>query len=174
MIKNKEAKILEAIVIEYCPNEFLETTMRVEALSKMNHLKLLVLKNVNFSGSLSYLSNELRYLCWYEYPFTCLPSSFHPDKLVELILRCSNIKQLWEGTKDLPNLIFLDLSYSKNLIEISDLKGVPRLKKLYLKECVNIVRIDSSIGNLRELASLNLKNCKNLVFDVNIIFGLKD
>ncbi|RDX72266.1 TMV resistance protein N, partial [Mucuna pruriens] len=167
MIKNKEAKNLEAIFIA-CPNEFLATTMRVEALSKMNHLKLLVLKNVNFSGSLSYLSNELRYLSWDKYPFTCLPSSFHPDKLVELILRRSNIKQLWEGTKDLPNLIFLDLSHSKNLIEISDLKGVPRLKKLYLKECVNIVRIDPSIGNLRELADLDLKNCKNLVFDVSL------
>ena len=73
--------------------------MRVDALSKMSHLKLLTLQFVKFSGSLNYLSNELGYLNWFEYPFDCLPPSFQPDKLVELILRCSSIKQLWEGTK---------------------------------------------------------------------------
>jgi hypothetical protein len=36
---------------------------------------------------------------WDKYPFTCLPSRFEPDKLVELILRDSNISKLWEGPK---------------------------------------------------------------------------
>lgn len=70
-----------------------------EALSKMNHLRLLILNQVKFSGSLDYLSNDLRYVTWNEYPFLCLPSSFQPNHLVELILVDSNIKQLWEGRK---------------------------------------------------------------------------
>ncbi|RDX73270.1 TMV resistance protein N, partial [Mucuna pruriens] len=171
MIKNKEAKNLEAIVINCDPEEFLEKTMRVDALSKMNNLKLLTFENVNFSGSLSYLSNELRYLYWNKYPFVSLPSSFHPDQLVELIIPYSNIKQLWEGTKYLPNLRKLDLSHSKNLIEMPDLRGVPHLRYLDLEGCIEIVQIDPSIGILRMLTYLNLKNCKKLILNQNIIFG---
>jgi hypothetical protein len=74
-------------------------TLRVDALAQMNRLKLLMLSDLNFSGSLNYLSSELGYLCWNKYPFTSLPSSFEPDKLVDLILPHSNIKQLWKGTK---------------------------------------------------------------------------
>ncbi|KAG4967943.1 hypothetical protein JHK87_033594 [Glycine soja] len=101
MIENKEAKNLEAIVIdiEKYQEEFLQRTMKVDALSKMIHLKLLMFKNVNFSGILNYLSNEMTYLYWKNYPFMSLPSSFHPDQLVKLILPYSNIKELWKNTK---------------------------------------------------------------------------
>ncbi|XP_006592478.2 disease resistance protein RUN1 [Glycine max] len=174
MIENKEAKNLEAICIcnEKYQDEFLQQTMKVDALSKMIHLKLLMLKNVNFSGILNYLSNELRYLYWDNYPFLSMPSSFHPDQLVELILPYSNIKQLWKDTKHLPNLKDLDLSHSQNLIEMPDLSGVPHLRNLNLQGCTKIVRIDPSIGTLRELDSLNLRNCINLFLNLNIIFGL--
>lgn len=73
--------------------------MTVDALSKLIHLKLLMFKNVNFSGILNYLSNEMTYLYWKNYPFMSLPSSFHPDQLVELILPYSNIKELWKDTR---------------------------------------------------------------------------
>nr|KYP67734.1 TMV resistance protein N [Cajanus cajan] len=168
MIKNKVAKNLEAIVIEQHPPEFQETTLPANALSKMNHLKLVILQNGNFSGSLDYLSNELRYLYWDEYPSRCLPSSFYPEKIVELLLPCSNIKQLWY----LPNLIRLDLRYSKNLTKMPDLRGVPRLRYLNLCGCIEIVWMDPSIGILRELVFLSLRNCKKLLIDLNIIFGL--
>lgn len=42
--------------------EFKKRRMRMDVLSKMNQLKLLMLKNVNFYGNLNYISNELRYL----------------------------------------------------------------------------------------------------------------
>ncbi|MED6120722.1 hypothetical protein PIB30_023653 [Stylosanthes scabra] len=87
---------LEAIVQPY---REIGEELPVEGLSKMSRLKLLRLGKVNFSGSLHFLSNELGYLEWYGYPFTCLPSSFQPYKLVKLILHHSNIKELWEGIK---------------------------------------------------------------------------
>ena len=94
---------LEAIRL---PNKYFEEcsqkeTLRIEVLSLMNRLRLLILEfeDVNFLGSLDCLSNELQYLKWHKYPFTYLPSSFEPNKLVELILPCSSIKRLWEGTK---------------------------------------------------------------------------
>nr|KYP34529.1 TMV resistance protein N [Cajanus cajan] len=172
MIKNEEAENLEAMVIYY-GQHLDDKTMAGNVISKMKHLKLLILQNVNFLGSLNYLSNELRYLSWHRYPFICLPSNFHPDNLVELILCHSNLKQLWKGTKHLPNLICLDLSYSKSLIEVPDLTGVPRLRDLILEGCINITRIHPSIGILRELFYLNLTNCKNLFHNLNMFFGLK-
>ena len=44
-------------------------------------------------------SYELRYLCWDGYPSEFLPSNFDGENLIELHLKCSNIKQLWQGTK---------------------------------------------------------------------------
>ncbi|KAL2328015.1 hypothetical protein Fmac_021442 [Flemingia macrophylla] len=74
--------------------------------------------------------------------------------------------------ENLPNLRYLDLSYSGWLIEMPDLTGVPRLRCLNLEGCIKIMWIHPSIGILRELVSLNLRNCKNLFLDLNIIFGL--
>lgn len=80
--------------------------------------------------------------------------------------------KLWFLLQHLPNLKDLDLSHSQNLIEMPDLSGVPHLRNLNLQGCTKIVRIDPSIGTLRELVRLNLRNCKNLFLNLNIIFGL--
>ena len=44
-------------------------------------------------------SYELRYLCWDGYPLEFLPSNFDGENLIDLHLRCSNIKQLWHENK---------------------------------------------------------------------------
>ena len=46
-----------------------------------------------------FASYELRYLFWDGYPLEFLPSNFDGENLIELHLRCSNIKQLWQGNK---------------------------------------------------------------------------
>jgi len=78
--------------------------MTVLGLSRMSNLRMLILLNFgnygeNISESPSYLSNELRYVQWDEYPFMYLPLNFHPNELVELILNRSKIKQLWKNKK---------------------------------------------------------------------------
>jgi hypothetical protein len=65
----------------------------------MSHLRLLIFKEMVFSGNLSCLSNELRYVEWARYPFKYLPACFEPNKLVELTLRHSSIKKLWKDKK---------------------------------------------------------------------------
>ncbi|MED6181379.1 hypothetical protein PIB30_018886 [Stylosanthes scabra] len=175
--ENKEAENLEGIVL---PRLFLRdrkelskmTTLRVEALTQMSHLKLLILREVNFSGYLDFLSNELGYLYWEDYPLTSLPSSFQPNKLVQLILHYSNIKELWDGIKDLHNLTRMELCYSKNLVKIPNLSQAPNLERLDLKGCVKLVHLDASIGSLEKLSFLNLENCKNLISIPNSIFHL--
>ncbi|KAK2380926.1 disease resistance protein RUN1 [Trifolium repens] len=174
--ENKGSENLGAIVVRHFPkyDEEIEamTTLRADVLAQMGSLKLLILRSLNFSGSLNFLSSELGYLLWDKYPFTCLPSRFEPDKLVELILRHSNIRKLWEGTKPLPNLIYIDLSHSRNLIKMPSFLEIPNLERLNLEGCIKLVQIDPSIGILRRLSGLNLENCINLVSIPNNIFGL--
>ncbi|XP_057448736.1 disease resistance protein RUN1-like isoform X2 [Lotus japonicus] len=175
MLENKTTETLQAIVIEQSwKHKFLDTTMKADTLSKMSHLKLLIFKdeNVNFLGSLNHLSNELGYLHLKNYPFKCLPPSFQPDKLVELIMPRSSIKQLWEGTKPLHSLKRMNLSDSRSLIKLPDFTEAPNLESLNLEGCIKLVRINESIGTLRKLVGLNLKDCINLVSIPSSIFHL--
>ncbi|KAL2328024.1 hypothetical protein Fmac_021451 [Flemingia macrophylla] len=108
------------------------------------------------------------------------PQSEEIEKIVEeeatnleaiIIRECP--KEFLDATMTyLPNLRNINLRESKKLIELPDLRGVPRLRGLILTGCVEIGHIDPSIGVLKELTVLNLKGCKNLVLDLNIIFGL--
>ncbi|EEF47358.1 TMV resistance protein N, putative [Ricinus communis] len=111
---------VEGIVLDSCEQE--DKHLSAKAFMKMRKLRLLKLRNVRLSGSLEYLSNKLRYLEWEEYPFRSLPSTFQPDKLVELHLPSSNIQQLWKGMKPLKMLKVIDLSYSVNLIKTMDFR----------------------------------------------------
>lgn len=63
----------------------------------------------------------------------------------------------------LPRLKILNLSHSHDLVITPDLSGLPNLERLILKDCINIVEVDESIGELQKLVFLNLKDCKNLM-----------
>jgi len=54
---------------------------------------------------------------------------------------------------------------------VPDLREFPRLTDLKLQGCIELLQIPS-IGILRELSSLNLNNCKKLVLNLNVIFGM--
>ena len=83
--------------------------MSAETFSKMKKLRLLkigyeqppqdLIKGlVQLPQGLNYLSNELRAIDWHGYPLKSMPTSFQPNKLVELRMHYSNIKQLWKGS----------------------------------------------------------------------------
>ena len=82
--------------------------MSAEAFSKMKKLRLLkigyeqppqdlIRGPVQLPQGLSYLSNELHAIDWHGYPLKSMPTSLQPNKLVELRMHYSNIKQLWKG-----------------------------------------------------------------------------
>ena len=54
---------------------------------------------LHLSIDFKFPSNNLRSLHWHGYPLKSLPSNFHPEKLVELNMCYSLLKQLWEGKK---------------------------------------------------------------------------
>ncbi|RVW19347.1 TMV resistance protein N [Vitis vinifera] len=117
---------------------------------------------VNFSKDFRFCYRGLRCLYLYGYSFKSLPNDFNPKNLVELSMPSSHIKQLWKGVKVLEKLKFMDLSYSRYLIETPNLSGVTNLKRLVLEDCVSLCKVHSSLGDLKNLNFLNLKNCKTL------------
>ncbi|KAL2327875.1 hypothetical protein Fmac_021302 [Flemingia macrophylla] len=104
MSDDKTMENLEIVGIEYSRTDN-QRIMRIESLSKMSRLKMFILRGIYLPkfpgvlGRLENLTNELGYLIWPAYPFESLPTRFEPDKIVQLYLPFSNIKQLWEGTK---------------------------------------------------------------------------
>ena len=90
----------------------------------MKNLRLLKINNVHLPQGLDYLSSELRSIHWVGYPLESLPTSFEPEKLVELIMWCSLIEQLWKGFKvsfSHMQRIFFNISYIyKGLISLFD------------------------------------------------------
>ncbi|KAK2434580.1 disease resistance protein RUN1 [Trifolium repens] len=106
MEKNGEAIVLNSVAVVSSQEEYEEienTMMDVAMVEYFSNLRLLIIRQnqeyVNAPGSLSCLSNDLRYVEWLNYPFMYLPSSFQPIHLVELILVQSSIEKLWEGKK---------------------------------------------------------------------------
>ncbi|PRQ55309.1 putative winged helix-turn-helix DNA-binding domain, leucine-rich repeat domain, L [Rosa chinensis] len=133
-----------------------------EAFSNLSQLILLHIRNVDLPNGLTCLSNSLRFLEWTGYPLISLPQNFEADELVELNLCHSNIEQLWKGTKNFDELKFIKLCHSRNIVETPDLTGVQNLESLDLEGCENLVRIHQSLGFLKKLIVLNLKDCKSL------------
>ncbi|KAL1145823.1 hypothetical protein V6Z11_A11G325900 [Gossypium hirsutum] len=92
--------------------------LKAEAFVKMRKLKFLkfylpssfgrvqMKPKILLPQGLLSLPNELRYLYWEGYPLKTLPTSFDPRNLVELDMRYSNVKQLWEGKQVLILLSF--------------------------------------------------------------------
>ncbi|XP_057731763.1 disease resistance protein RUN1-like [Arachis stenosperma] len=164
---------VKAIVLDQKEDVSKYSQLRIEGLSKMMGLKLLILHHKNFSGSLYFLSDNLQYISWHGYPFSSLPVNFDPHSLVELNLRDSNIKLLWESPKSFPCLKKMDLSNSKDLVKTPNFEWIPNLKWLDLSGCTNLSQVHPSIGLLTQLAYLSLRNCSNLVsIDLNTEYKL--
>ncbi|VYS59338.1 unnamed protein product [Arabidopsis thaliana] len=112
---------------------------------------------------LIYHSPKIRSLNWYGYESICLPSTFNPEFLIELDMRYSKLQKLWEGTKELRNLKWMDLSDSEDLKELPNLSTATNLEELKLRNCSSLVELPSSIEKLTSLQRLDLHSCSSLV-----------
>ncbi|CAN1855278.1 Disease resistance protein RUN1 [Linum perenne] len=113
-------------------------------------------------GGLNSLPEGLRWLQWDGYPAKSLPSKFHAQHLVHLIIRQSPIRRCWKGYDQLVNLIVLDLSYCKNLIAIPNISRSSNLEELLLCACESLVEVPSNFQYLTKLITLDLTKCRNL------------
>ncbi|PRQ57520.1 putative TIR domain, winged helix-turn-helix DNA-binding domain-containing protein [Rosa chinensis] len=116
----------------------------------------------DMNENLKFLSNELRVLVWHGCPLKSFPINFVPNNLIYIDMCSSHIKQLWEGTKRLQNLVYINLSHSKYLIETPDFTEATHLKQLRLGECTSLLEVHPSISALKSLVELDLRGCSNL------------
>ncbi|XP_028802446.1 disease resistance protein RPP2B-like [Neltuma alba] len=180
VMQNDKFTKAKAIVLELEDSQ--GRKLRVDGLSCMRNLKLLIFRNVKFSGVLKDLSRELRYISWYQFPFTSLPSRFEPENLKELILLNSCITSIWDEEtapaklidewKKFSRLRKMNLSGSKDLIKLPNFLSLPKLERLELEGCSKLSYLDPSIASRWRLNFLNLRNCSNLVSIPNALFSL--
>ncbi|GKB73372.1 NB-ARC domains-containing protein [Tanacetum coccineum] len=121
--------------------------------------------NVIFSRNLYYLSNELSLFYWHGCPLKYLPSDFYPQNIVAIDLSYSNIKQLWTTPKSFRRLKVMKLRHCCNLTTTPDFSDITNLEELSLEGCVNLFNVHPSIGMLKRLVVLNLRDCKRLKVD---------
>ncbi|CAN6900698.1 unnamed protein product [Brassica oleracea] len=132
-----------------------------ERLYNLQFLRILG-KGVN-PRSMNHISQKLRVLIWPNSEITCFLSNFNPKFLVKLEMMNSKLKKLWEETKPLNNLKWMNLSRSRRLEELPDLSTATNLYDLDLSYCSSLVKLPSSSGNTINLQSLDLSFCSKLV-----------
>ncbi|XP_048319570.1 disease resistance protein RPP2B-like [Ziziphus jujuba] len=127
--------------------------------SNMCHLRFL---RMHFDG-IGYLCHELRYFQWDSYPLRYLPSNFSPKNLVELVMRGTQLVELF-GNEHQPNgkLKKMDLSYSEHLIKIPNLSTAVNLGSINLRGCTRLFQVPSFFRYLKKLQFLYLSDCMNL------------
>ncbi|KAK0602174.1 hypothetical protein LWI29_031049 [Acer saccharum] len=166
LARNTATHSVEGIMVDM-PKQGIHVHLNGKSFSNMGNLRLLKISNVQLSDSLEYLSNELRFLKWHEYPLYTLPSTFEPKKLVKLNMSYSNIKYLWKGKKVFEKLKAIKLRYCRNLTMSPDFTKVPNLEKLDLEGAENCTALET-MSSAIELSSsqsvaLHLFNCFKLV-----------
>ncbi|CAH2033800.1 unnamed protein product [Thlaspi arvense] len=144
------------------------------AFKRMSKLKFLKFQNSHcsqwcdndckfqFCQGLDHFKATLVYLHWQGYPYASLPSEFNPEELVDLNLRYSHIKRLWEEEKNTENLRWVDLSQSKALLNLSGLSKAKNLERLDLEGCTSLAALGPSIEQMDKLIYLNLRECTSL------------
>ncbi|MBA0725810.1 hypothetical protein Golax_022368, partial [Gossypium laxum] len=108
------------------------------------------------------LPDELRYLCWDNYPFKSL-SGFNPKNLVVLKLVHGHIEHLWndDDHQSLVNLREIDVAGCKKLRRIPSLLGAINLEILNCWWCESLVELPC-LNHLASLKKLGLTGCNNL------------
>ncbi|XP_075648850.1 TMV resistance protein N-like [Castanea sativa] len=193
---NTGTEAIQGIVLTFLGTE--GAHWNCESFSKMNRLKLLIIEDSHLMYDPKYLPNDLRFLNWRGYPSKNLPTSFLPNKLIELHLCFSNIERLWTDTKSwemLKKLTVLNLKGCKNLKSLPRKFEMESLKILILSNCSKIktipefgenmgrvtelyfdgtaiTKLPTSIGNLSCLNSLSIKDCKNLMTLPSTFFNM--
>ncbi|XP_049413450.1 TMV resistance protein N-like [Solanum stenotomum] len=166
MVNNTGTKSMEAIWLQ----RIQKLHFSKKAMKKMIRLRILYIGHfapdqqlaLANDDSIEYLPNSLCWFDWHGYPWESLPENFEPKGLVHLDLQYSFLRHLWIGTKHLPFLRKLNLSFSRSLMRTPDFTGMPNLEYLNLVECMRLEEVHHSLGCCSKLIELDLDGCKSL------------
>ncbi|KAL8128260.1 hypothetical protein AgCh_015002 [Apium graveolens] len=134
-----------------------------EIFESLPNLRLLeIVGACDIKGNFDNSFYELRCFRWHRCPWTQLPSSFRPQKLVSLDMPYSELKTLWKGTKPFLNLKTINLSYSEKLKVTPNFTNLRLVEKLLLRGCRSLLQVHRSIEQLTNLSYLDLGECSHL------------
>ncbi|KAL2322257.1 hypothetical protein Fmac_026636 [Flemingia macrophylla] len=164
--QNKGTDVVEGIILDlskltgdlYLSSDFLAKMNKVRFL-KIHSWCRFTIFNVYLPNGLDSLSYKMRYVHWDGFSLESLPSNFCPEELVELCIRCSKLKKLWDGIQNLVNLKTIDLWGSRDLIEIPDLAKAQKLEIVSLCYCESLCQLQV---HSKSLGVLNLYGCSSL------------
>ncbi|XP_015936445.1 disease resistance protein Roq1-like isoform X2 [Arachis duranensis] len=153
-----EGNKVQAIVLD----EDVSKYMKIGGLSELRDLRLLILHHHKSSSEkLTFRFNKLCYLSWHGFSYTSLSLCIWSN-LAELNLPNSSIGRLWEGSQAIPNLKRMNLRNSRDLVITPNFACCQGLVRLDLTGCINLTEVHDSIGLLRELNYLSLRECSSL------------
>ncbi|CAJ1952313.1 unnamed protein product [Sphenostylis stenocarpa] len=135
------------------------------AFKKMKNLKILIIRNGKFSKAPNYFPESLRVLEWHGYPSNCLPSNFHPNKLVICKLTDSSFRSFgFHGSsKKFENLTVMNFDQCNFLTQIPDMSDLPNLEEVSFKNCESLIEVHDSIGFMTKLKTLSAEGCTKLM-----------
>ncbi|XP_056165298.1 disease resistance protein RPV1-like [Syzygium oleosum] len=154
---------IEALSAGYHGNE--DVILKHDEFANLRNLRFFQGDRVLFVGDFNNLLFNLRWISWQSCPPKFEATNFHLTNLVVLDLSWSHISEEWIGwnqIKEARKLKVLDLSYCCHLRRTPDLSTWVSLERLVFKYCSNLIEINSSIGKLKLLTSLNLGGCQSL------------
>ncbi|XP_031122162.1 TMV resistance protein N-like [Ipomoea triloba] len=157
---NKGTKAIEGMIVN--SNMLKNVPLNTQIFKKMVKLRILILNGTCLSGSFKYLSNELRLLRLHYCNLSCIPSNFRCEKLVELDMEGSNIKEFQCNMQHFRCLRILKFDNCKQLKKTPNFTGAHTLRKASFYRCSNLVKVHPSIGCLERLVGLNFYSCKKL------------
>ncbi|XP_058750284.1 disease resistance-like protein DSC1 [Vicia villosa] len=166
---NKGIDAVEGVLFDLSQKLDLEVqAYTFKLMTKLRFLKFHVpkgkkkLANVHLPINIKPFFTKLTYLEWNGYPLKFLPQPFCAEQLIQICLPHSNIEHLWFGIQELVNLEVVDLSESKQLINLPDLSRASKLRQLLLSGCENLCEVRASAFSKDTLDTLLLDGCTKL------------
>ncbi|XP_028769769.1 TMV resistance protein N-like [Neltuma alba] len=132
------------------------------AFEKMSNLRILVVRNSQFSTNPKYFPSSLRLLDCAGYPSTTLPPDFSPKKLVYTKLPGS-LFRLEEPFKRFECVTYMNFSHCKFITKyLICMSQFQNLRRLLFTRCRNLITVRGSVGSLSKLIELDLSVCSSL------------
>ncbi|KAJ8547830.1 hypothetical protein K7X08_021066 [Anisodus acutangulus] len=157
-----------------------EMVLKAEVFDPIVNLRLLQFNNVKLEGNLGKLPSSLKWLQWKRCNLSSFYSNYYPSELAILDLSESQIERIgsrewtWSRKKVANKLIVMNVSDCHKITVIPDLTMHEALEKLIAERCSALQRIHRTIGNLKTLRHLNLRDCRNLVEFPGDVSGMKN
>ncbi|KAL3753347.1 hypothetical protein ACJRO7_000699 [Eucalyptus globulus] len=159
---NKDTSQIEGLCLNKCG---CRRSYSGEQFKELTNLRFLQVNSANLIGDFLNLLPQLRWLQWKDCPLDFTAANFHPKKLVVLDLSWSKISEDWRGW-DLfemaTELKVLNLFNCRSMRKTPDLSAFESLEIFLFEGCCNLQEIHPSIGDIKNLVSLNVKSCERL------------